>query len=108
MLCSQVMCQPKLFLCAFIFVINSKRGGALKVRVLIVWHSYVQQALGNVGAWKFEVLSQRDWVEYKSNAWYNRDYLREGCLCQHLYVQVACTLERVEMFNPCIYAFSPT
>ena len=47
--CSQTMCQPKLFLCAFTIVINSKRGGALKAGVLIVWYSHVVQALGNVG-----------------------------------------------------------
>ena len=49
MRCSQTMCQPKLFLCAFTIVINSKRGGALKAGVLIVWYSHVVQALGNVG-----------------------------------------------------------
>ena len=49
MLCSQTMSQPKLFLCAFTVVINSKRGGALKAGVLIVWYSHVVQALGNVG-----------------------------------------------------------
>ena len=49
MLCSQTMCQPKLFLCAFTVVINSKRGGALKAGVLIVWYSHVVQTLGNVG-----------------------------------------------------------
>ena len=49
MLCSQTMCQPKLFLCAFTVVINSKRGGALKARVLILWYSHIVQALGNVG-----------------------------------------------------------
>ena len=48
MLCSQTMCQPKLFLCAFTVVINSKRGGTLKAEVLIVWYSHVVQALGNV------------------------------------------------------------
>ena len=53
MLCSQTMCQPKLFLCAFTVVINSKRGGALKAGVLIVWYSHVVQALGNVGPRKF-------------------------------------------------------
>ena len=36
------------FLCAFTIVINSKRGGALKAGVLIVWYSHVVQALGNV------------------------------------------------------------
>ena len=49
MRCSQTMCQPKLFLCAFNIVINNKRGGALKAGVLIVWYSHVVQALGNVG-----------------------------------------------------------
>ena len=49
MQCSQTMCQPKLFLCAFTIVINSKRGGTLKAGVLIVWYSHVVQALGNVG-----------------------------------------------------------
>ena len=48
MLCSQTMCQSKLFLCAFTVVINCKRGGALKAGVLIVWYSHVVQALGNV------------------------------------------------------------
>ena len=48
MLCSQTTCQSKLFLCAFTVVINCKRGGALKARVLIVWYSHVVQALGNV------------------------------------------------------------
>ena len=49
MWCSQTMCQPKLFLCAFNIVINSKRGGALKAGVLIVWYTHVVQVLGNVG-----------------------------------------------------------
>ena len=49
MLCSQTLCQPELFLCAFTVVINSKRGGALKAGVLIVWYSHIVQALGNVG-----------------------------------------------------------
>ena len=45
-----------------------------------------------------EVLSLRHWVEYESNARYNsieNDYgtIWEGYLYQHLYVQVACTLE---------------
>ena len=40
-LCSQTMCQRKLFLCASTIVITSKRGGALKARVLIVWYSHV-------------------------------------------------------------------
>ena len=63
------MCQPKLFLCAFTIVINSKRGGALKAGVLIVWYSHIVQALGNV--WEnLEVLSQMHWVEYQSNARY--------------------------------------
>ena len=48
MLCFQTMCQPKLILCAFTIVINSKRGGALKAAVLIVMYSHVVQALGNV------------------------------------------------------------
>ena len=63
MWCSQTICQPKLFLCAFTVVINSKRGGALKAGVLIVWYSHVVQALGNVGPRKPEVLSLRHWVE---------------------------------------------
>ena len=37
-LCSQTMRQPKLFLCAFTIVINSKRGGALKAGILIVMY----------------------------------------------------------------------
>ena len=49
MWCSQTICQPFLFWCAFTVVINSKRGGALKAGVLIVWYSHVVQALGNVG-----------------------------------------------------------
>ena len=52
MLCSQTMCQPKLLLYAFTIVINSKRGGALKAGVLIVWYIHILQALGNVGARK--------------------------------------------------------
>ena len=50
MLYFQTMCQPKLILCAFTIVINSKRGGALKAGVLIVMYSHVVQALGNVGS----------------------------------------------------------
>ena len=49
MLCSQTKCQPKLVLCAFTVVINSKGRGALKAGVLIVWYSHIVQALGNVG-----------------------------------------------------------
>ena len=49
MLCSQTMCKRTLFLCAFTIVINSKRGGALKARVLIVWYTHAVQALGNAG-----------------------------------------------------------
>ena len=49
MLYFQTMCQPKLILCAFTIVINSKRGGSLKAGVLIVMYSHVVQALGNVG-----------------------------------------------------------
>ena len=63
MWCSQTMCQPKLFLCAFTIVINSKRGGALKAGVLIVWYSHVVQALGNVGPRKPGSTSLRHWVE---------------------------------------------
>ena len=49
MFSNHVQCQPKLFLCAFTIVINSKRGGALKAGVLFVWYRHIVQALGNVG-----------------------------------------------------------
>ena len=42
-MCSQTMCQPKLLLCAFTIVINSKVGGALKDGVLIVWYSHIDK-----------------------------------------------------------------
>ena len=70
MLCSQTMCQPKLSLCAFTIVINSKRGGALKAGVLIVMYSHVVQALGNLVPENLEILSLRHWVECESNARY--------------------------------------
>ena len=55
-----------LILCAFTIVINSKRGGALKAGVLIVWYSHVVQALGNVGPRKLgSILSLRYRVEYE-------------------------------------------
>ena len=42
-------CVSLNFFFSFNIIINSKRGGALKAGVLIVWYSHVVQALGNVG-----------------------------------------------------------
>ena len=69
MLCSQTMCQ-KLFLCAFTIVINSKRGGALKAGVLVVWYSHIVQALGNVVPRKLGGTKPKA-HGYQSNARYN-------------------------------------
>jgi len=60
LLCKHVLCRicPSIHIARVLYhtipitirgEVNSKRGGALKAGVLIVWYSHVVRALGNVG-----------------------------------------------------------
>ena len=65
MLCSQTMCQPKLFLCTSTIVINSKSRGPLKEYQSLC--SIVYKCLSVLIPKIMEELSLSHWVEYQCN-----------------------------------------